>query len=130
MIGGSCLPDGYETVVGERGMRLSGGQRQRLAIARAFLRDTPILLLDEATSNLDAKNERYLQAALQGLMKGRTSIVIAHRLATVMQADQIIYMQHGNIISRGTHEQLIKSCSEYAHLSSLQFIDDAIISIK
>lgn len=118
------LPDGYDTLVGERGMRLSGGQRQRLAIARAFLRDSPILLLDEATSNLDAKNERLLQMALAKLVKGRTTLVIAHRLSTVKQADQIIYMQHGKVLAKGRHECLMEKCPEYAHLSSLQFIDD------
>ena len=117
------LPDGYDTVVGERGMRLSGGQRQRLAIARAFLRDAPILLLDEATSNLDAKNERLLQKALQKLMKGRTTLVIAHRLSTVKQADQIVFMQHGRVLAVGNHEYLMEHCPEYAYLSNLQFID-------
>tara|TARA_B100001989_G_scaffold230729_1_gene188942 strand:- start:4404 stop:6158 length:1755 start_codon:yes stop_codon:yes gene_type:complete len=117
------LQDGYDTLVGERGMRLSGGQRQRIAIARAFLRDTPILLLDEATSNLDAKNERLLQTSLKELMKGRTTIVIAHRLATVMQADQIIFMQHGHVLSRGKHDDLVVNCEKYKHLASLQFID-------
>jgi ATP-binding cassette subfamily B protein len=118
------LPEGYDTIVGERGMRLSGGQRQRLAIARAFLRDAPILLLDEATSNLDAENERLLQKALAELMRGRTTLVIAHRLSTVRQADQIIFMHHGQVLAKGKHEFLLKTCPEYAHLSSLQFIDD------
>ena len=116
-------PDGYDTIVGERGVRLSGGQRQRLAIARAFLRDAPILLLDEATSNLDAKNERLLQQALSELIRGRTTLVIAHRLSTVKQADQIIFMHHGKIIAQGTHAYLLENCTEYAYLSSLQFID-------
>lgn len=118
------LPEGYDTIVGERGMRLSGGQRQRLAIARAFLRDAPILLLDEATSNLDAENERLLQKALTELMRGRTTLVIAHRLSTVRQADQIIFMHHGQVLARGKHELLLQTCPEYAHLSNLQFIED------
>lgn len=118
------LPQGYDTVVGERGMRLSGGQRQRLAIARAFLRDSPILLLDEATSNLDTKNERLLQVALEKLMKGRTTLVIAHRLSTVKQADQIVFMHHGKILAKGTHAYLMDHCPEYAYLSNLQFIEE------
>ncbi len=118
------LPDGYDTVVGERGMRLSGGQRQRLAIARAFLRDSPILLLDEATSNLDTKNERLLQIALDKLIKGRTTLVIAHRLSTVKQADQIVFMHLGKILAKGTHAYLMEHCPEYAYLSNLQFIEE------
>ena len=118
------LPDGYDTVVGERGMRLSGGQRQRLAIARAFLRDSPILLLDEATSNLDTKNERLLQIALDKLIKGRTTLVIAHRLSTVKQADQIVFMHLGKILAKGSHAYLMEHCREYAHLSNLQFIEE------
>ena len=104
-------------------MRLSGGQRQRLAIARAFLRDAPVLLLDEATSSLDARNERLLQSAFEKLMAGRTTLVIAHRLSTVQQADQIVFMKQGCIVAQGTHEFLLANCAEYAYLASLQFID-------
>ena len=114
------LPDGYDTIVGERGVRLSGGQRQRIAIARAFLRDSPILLLDEATSHLDSKNEYYLQKALSQLILGRTTIVVAHRLSTIQTADQIIVLNQGQIIDQGTHLHLMQSCPHYARLSQLQ----------
>lgn len=115
------LPDGYDTFLGERGVRLSGGQRQRLAIARAILADRPVLLLDEATSALDAESERVVQLALERLMQGRTSLVIAHRLATVKNADRIAVVDGGRIVGVGTHEALLGSNPLYARLAELQF---------
>jgi ATP-binding cassette subfamily B protein len=115
------LPQGYDTFLGERGTRLSGGQRQRIAIARAILKDPPILLLDEATSSLDAESEQLVQAALEGLMENRTTLVIAHRLATVKKVDRILVMNHGRIEAIGTHAELTRENALYARLAELQF---------
>jgi ATP-binding cassette subfamily B protein len=115
------LPAGYDTFLGERGVRLSGGQRQRIAIARAILKDPPILLLDEATSALDAESERLVQAALAKLMRGRTTMVIAHRLATVLKADRIVVLEGGHIVAIGSHGELMQSSPLYSRLAALQF---------
>jgi ATP-binding cassette subfamily B protein len=119
------LPEGYGTVLGERGMLLSGGQRQRVAIARAILRDAPVLLLDEATSALDAESERAVQAAVERLSEGRTTIVVAHRLATVKRADRIVVFDRGRIVAQGSHESLVAEGGLYARLARLQFTDGA-----
>ena len=115
------LPEGYDTFLGERGVRLSGGQRQRIAIARAMLKNPPLLLLDEATSALDAQSERMVQAALESAMRDRTTLVIAHRLATVQQADHIVVLDHGKLVEQGTHAQLVAQGGVYAGLAALQF---------
>ncbi len=115
------LPEGYDTFLGERGVRLSGGQRQRISIARAMLKNPPLLLLDEATSALDSESERMVQAALESAMKDRTTLVIAHRLATIQQADRIIVLDHGQIAEQGTHAELVVKGGLYARLAELQF---------
>lgn len=120
-----ALPQGFDTELGERGVRLSGGQRQRLALARALLADRPILLLDEATSALDAESERYVQLALERLMRGRTTLVVAHRLATVQSADRIVVMDQGRIVDQGTHAELMRAGGLYARSAALQFLDVA-----
>ena len=122
----SVLPEGYDTVVGERGAKLSGGERQRIAIARAMLRNAPILLLDEATSSLDAESERQVQQALDRLTRDPTTLVIAHRLATVMRADVIHVLDGGRIVETGNHGELLAKDGLYARLSKLQFRDGPV----
>ena len=115
------LPGGFEAQLGERGVKLSGGQRQRIAIARAILRDAPLLLLDEATSSLDAESEKFVQTALERLMAERTTLVIAHRLATVLSCDRILVMDQGRVVEEGKHETLAAAGGLYARLAKLQF---------
>jgi ABC-type multidrug transport system fused ATPase/permease subunit len=115
----SRLPDGYNTLIGERGVQLSGGQRQRLAIARAILKDAPILILDEATSHLDSENERLVHQALKRLMVGRTTLMIAHRLSTVREADHLVVLDDGAVVEQGTHEALVQKGGIYARLVAM-----------
>ena len=115
------MPQGMATPIGERGVTLSGGQRQRVAIARAILREAPLLLLDEATSALDAESETLVQTALDRLMQQRTTLVIAHRLATVLKCDRILVMDHGRIVEEGTHDSLVAQGGLYARLARLQY---------
>jgi len=117
------LPRGMDSDLGERGVKLSGGQRQRLSIARALLADRPILLLDEATSSLDAESERMVQMALKQLMRGRSTLIIAHRLATVQNAGRIVVMDQGRIVAMGTHAELVRENGLYARLAALQFLE-------
>jgi ATP-binding cassette, subfamily B, bacterial MsbA len=119
------LPEGYDTMVGPGGGRLSGGERQRISLARAFLKDAPILLLDEATSALDSESERLVQDAIRKLMKGRTTLVIAHRLSTVRNAEKIVVMESGRVAETGSHEALIARAGAYARLHRLQLSDDS-----
>jgi ATP-binding cassette subfamily B protein len=119
----AALPQGYDTYVGERGVMLSGGQKQRIAIARAILRDAPVLLLDEATSALDAESERAVQRAVDALAATRTTIIVAHRLATVKKADRIVVFDQGRIVAEGRHEELVAQGGLYARLARLQFTE-------
>ena len=119
----TALPEGYDSYLGERGVMLSGGQKQRIAIARAILRDAPILLLDEATSALDAESERAVQTAVDTLSAGRTTLIVAHRLATVKKADRIVVLEAGRVVATGPHDKLVAQDGLYARLAKLQFTE-------
>ena len=118
------LPYGYDTVIGELGVKLSGGERQRISIARALLKNAPILILDEATSSLDTESEMEVQAALDNLMQGRTTLVIAHRLSTIRHADRILVLMKGEIVEEGSHEDLMSRQGEYFRLHQMQFREE------
>jgi ABC-type multidrug transport system fused ATPase/permease subunit len=122
------LPDGIDTLLGDRGVRLSGGQRQRVGIARAILRDPPLLILDEATSSLDTESEQLIQAALDRLLRGRTVFVIAHRLSTISGADRILALEDGRLVESGTHDELLAAGGLYRRLSDLQFASPAPVA--
>jgi ABC-type multidrug transport system, ATPase and permease components len=116
-----AMPEGYDTIIGERGVKLSGGQKQRLTIARAIMKNAPLLILDEATSALDSESEKIVQKALDNLLKNRTSIVIAHRLSTIINADRILVMNKGKILAQGPHDELLHNSPLYAKLYQMQF---------
>jgi len=124
------MPNGYDTGVGDRGVRLSGGERQRISLARAILKDAPILLLDEATSSLDSQSEAKVQFALEALKRQRTTLVIAHRLSTVRDADIIYVLDKGRVVEQGTHQELLGKNGLYARLCQLQFHDDTKVRVK
>lgn len=121
----TSFPDGYDTIVGERGSSLSGGQRQRIAIARAFLRNSPILLLDEAVSNLDSENENEIQQALSTIYSTKTTLMVAHRLSTIMSADYLLVMKDGRLVQQGTHDELIRQKGYYRELIAGQYEKDS-----